>query len=256
MLSYSKISQLFAYVNSGIELAGPEFSLKGCAYAWAIATGKFKPGDRVLDVGGGVSRISGYIHERFGCECWVLDAFHEGGLPTVGKTEHGANPSVRYVLSNAGDYSNEMPNNYFDVVYSVSVLEHVPLERMRDVFMDMIRVTKPGGLLLHNLEICIQNYKLLPHPEWLRKFGRRIFRRVPFHLNSPDLLTVSSWRHFLRSLPSVTFLQQPDRFNELSMFLNPDTLYEPPSNFYNNPPVGSKEYKRIVSINFALIKEY
>jgi ubiquinone/menaquinone biosynthesis C-methylase UbiE len=67
------------------------------------------------------------------------------------KSEPGSQPSVRYFLANAGDYSREVPDDYFDVVYSVSVLEHVPADRMRDVFMDMIRVTKPGGLLLHNV---------------------------------------------------------------------------------------------------------
>jgi SAM-dependent methyltransferase len=42
----------------------------------------------------------------------------------------------------------DLPENYFDVVCSVSVLEEVPIETVRDILNHVARLLNPGGVLI------------------------------------------------------------------------------------------------------------
>ena len=53
------------------------------------------------------------------------------------------------------DCRAELPENYFDVICSVSVLEEIPIEAVQDVMCHAARLLKPGGALIgtHDLPI-------------------------------------------------------------------------------------------------------
>ena len=255
MLTYAKVSELFSYLEDGIPFA-KSCTLKGHAACWVSKNGAFTPGQRVLDVGGGRSSLAYYIQTTLGCEVWVLDDYdsseYDGWDPTELLQEY---PTVKYIFSKAGDFTAEIPDQYFDCIYSISVLEHIPSTMMHDVFLDMIRMLKPGGIMLHCIDLGLSNYMLLPHPELIRKMALRIARGRKFSLTTPDLLTVSSWRRFLRSLPSLSYLSAPSAFNELSILLDADTLYDPPLAFFLSPPEGmSKKYCRRYTLDVGMRK--
>ena len=52
-----------------------------------------------------------------------------------------------------GDFLSAIPENYFDCVFSVSVVEHFPDDAFPNVNADIFRVLKLGGLSVHSVDI-------------------------------------------------------------------------------------------------------
>jgi len=104
-------------------------------------------GKRILEVGGGNSRILPILTESN--ECWLADRFEGLGR---GPTDVPEMPGVRIVRDYVGDFSKELPDDYFDWVVSVSVLEHVPIERLHDFFSDCARLLRKGGHMAHAVD--------------------------------------------------------------------------------------------------------
>lgn len=125
----------------------------------------FPRGARILEVGGGYSRIIEAFRHYF--ECWNLDKFAgNGNGPTVPKVV----PGTHLVMDYLGNFNGELPDNYFDCVFSISTLEHVPEEQtvFNNIVDDIQRVLCPGGYSVHCFDIVIRNDNvwtngLLPH---------------------------------------------------------------------------------------------
>lgn len=122
-------------------------------------------GSRLLEVGGGDSRLIQFLKHRY--ECWNADKMEGLGSGPRRVKEKG----FRLVRSYIGDFSQELSADSFDFVFSISALEHTPqqdpglFERIR---ADLDRVLKPGGYSLHLFDVVlcpdrIRMNKLLPH---------------------------------------------------------------------------------------------
>jgi len=104
---------------------------------------------KILEIGGGESRVLplyGNVHE-----CWNLDKF-EGvgnGPRTVPIADY------RTVFDYIGAFNRDLPDNYFDFVFSISALEHVEedIDNFRNIVEDINRILKPGGHSLHLFDI-------------------------------------------------------------------------------------------------------
>ncbi|QJT09810.1 class I SAM-dependent methyltransferase [Oceanidesulfovibrio marinus] len=125
-------------------------------------------GAKVLEIGGGFSRLLEYLQDDV--EGWNLDKFEGWGN---GPTDIPKDTGFKIVPNYIGAYDKNIPDNYFDIVYSISVLEHINLEdeALDDVIQDMERVLKPGGFSVHcidcrfppNLAPDISNRRMLKH---------------------------------------------------------------------------------------------
>ena len=109
-------------------------------------------GARILDVGGGKSLIVGLLQNEY--ECWNVDKFE--GCGNGPKDIPQGNFKV--VRDYMGDFSLEIPDHYFDLVFSISVLEHVPdnplsWKRIRE---DMDRVLARKGYSLHCVDVTLR----------------------------------------------------------------------------------------------------
>lgn len=65
-------------------------------------------------------------------------------------------PNVHFVHGLLGDpqsLSGKLPENYFDLICSVSVLEEVPAEVMTKILSHCCRLLRPGGILLNTHDI-------------------------------------------------------------------------------------------------------
>ena len=105
---------------------------------------------RILEVGGGVCRTLRTFADRN--ECWNAEMFEGLG---AGPKKVIETPDVRNVLTYVGDFSPELPEAYFDVVFSVSVVEHVETDLLRDFFRDIARVLRPGGRTFHAIDVYL-----------------------------------------------------------------------------------------------------
>jgi len=101
------------------------------------------PKDRVLDLGCGNGRLYSLLKSK-NIEYIGVDSSRE--LIKIAKEENQeGNPKFLTVEA----LSLPFPDNYFDKIFSIAVLHHIPSEEFRLKFLEEIkRVLKPKGLLI------------------------------------------------------------------------------------------------------------
>jgi len=115
-----------------------------------------------------------------------------------------------------GDFDESVPSNYFDVVFSISVVEHVLNEKVEPFFADCCRILKPGGMMAHAIDVYIFNvpgnlerldlYRSAVETaglEWVKqpKIDRRAIFKTCFASNSDA--TMGAWNKIVPTLRSV-----------------------------------------------------
>ena len=96
-----------------------------------------------------------------------------------------------------GNFNRELPENYFDLVFSISTLEHVPEDEttFKNVCLDIDRVLRPNGYSLHCFDVIVKkdavwSNKLLP---FIFEYYNTLHKFVPFSelYDDPDLWSMS-----------------------------------------------------------------
>jgi hypothetical protein len=157
-ISLADLDRLYRYHVDNI--FGAEFGIKGFDYPWLLTSYDWRANLKVLDVGPAYSPMPVYLQNKYGCEVWAADDFgmtvddefwKRGNSPGEYVAQH---PEIRYVLERLGNpEKSSLPAGYFDVVYSLSVLEHVPARVMPAVWRHMDSLLKPGGEMLHAIDL-------------------------------------------------------------------------------------------------------
>ena len=137
-------------------------NIKGFDYAWIVTSRSWKAGDRVLDVGAGYSTLPTHLATHYDSEVWAVDDFGIGERDAFwsrGKhPQEWANtqPRVKYIFERIGQHQDSsLPQGYFDCIYSASALEHVPASQIRSVWQHLDQLLKPGGQMLHALDMAL-----------------------------------------------------------------------------------------------------
>jgi len=165
--SYSKRSHfsLFsgydfkAYANSRPDPETCDLKVYQDYLAFLFLKSNLPQAAKVLELGGGESRVLRHFAPDF--ECWNIDKC-EGmgnGLKRVDALGY------RMVYDYMGSFSSELPDSYFDCVFSISALEHTPEEQplRESIHADIQRVLKPGGLSFHCLDVVFNR----PFGHWI-----------------------------------------------------------------------------------------
>jgi hypothetical protein len=105
---------------------------------------------RILEIGGGDSRVLRGLDQSN--ELWNLDEFVGDGNGLINAVEI---PGVRLVRRKLGDFASELPDAYFDVCFSLSVIEHIPPAPLAAFWKDHARIMKPGGHALHTIDFYL-----------------------------------------------------------------------------------------------------
>ena len=153
-----------------------EHTLKEIQDTFILSLLKNVKGKRILEVGGGNSRVAQLLGQNN--EVWLIDGFEgkDGGpgkVPTL--------PGVKIVIGYMGQNLKEVPTNYFDYVFSISVIEHVMVQKYADCFRDIARVLAPGGRTIHAIDLYLYD----DPDEGERATGLKT--RLDMYLNTPAL---------------------------------------------------------------------
>lgn len=124
-------------------------SLKGIQDAWIVSKLKGIRGLRIMEMGGGDSRILPMLE---GNECWNIDKFEGNGQGPTSIDQPG---HVSVIPTFFGDFDPRLPE--VDMVFSISVVEHIPFEGYADVFKDIARCLKPGGITYHVVDLPLND---------------------------------------------------------------------------------------------------
>jgi FkbM family methyltransferase len=128
-------------------------------YNFIIAN--FPKGSKLLEIAGDNSNIIKALMSDY--ECWNVGKFEEAGNdPSPTGNAQGYNLVVDYI----GNFSSELPSNYFDFVFSISVLAHIPEDekKLKSICGDINRVLRPGGLSLHCVDSLLRKNDLFILP--------------------------------------------------------------------------------------------
>ncbi|MGK2955572.1 MAG: SAM-dependent methyltransferase [Solirubrobacterales bacterium] len=240
--SLATVQELFRYKAAGFELppfpgyTADQWGIKAHNRPWIHENGRWKKGQRVIELGGAYSRLPEWLGDTYGVEPWVGDDFGEAagepelwsrwGSPAELAERH---PTVTYRLENFGPESS-FPTGHFDRLFSVSTLEHIPFEQRLGVLKDAHRSLSPQGIELHTIDISI------PRP-W-KAFGAGLLERA--HLErllrrQPN--SIASWFGLLRaSGVDTSKVKMPNSIDLLDRQVladSPDVVYR----FY--PPVDA-----------------
>ena len=135
--------------------------LKSVQDAYAISKLMQVTGCRIAEIGGGNSRVLDKIKNNN--ECWNIDKFEGEGL---GPRDIKNIDNIKIVKSYIGDFSEELPEKYFDYVFSISVVEHVQENDLCEFFKDIERILKPGGMSFHAID-CYIGDEVSARPIWM-----------------------------------------------------------------------------------------
>ena len=116
---------------------------------------RFKPA-RVIEVGAGWNC---HFDQHFGpqLEYWMVDEASDIGWDKESREKFEQTTKKRqhthFVRGLLGSSLPELPDQSFDLVFSISVIEHVPPEAKNNFYKDMFRILKPGGFIAHSIDI-------------------------------------------------------------------------------------------------------
>ncbi len=114
-------------------------------YPWALEQAELRAGERVLDAGCGRSIFPLYLAAA-GMDVTALDLDLDDGL---------ARPLGLRVDWAPGDLTEmPLPDQTFDAVFCISVIEHLPDASIPRAVAELHRVLKPGGRLLLTTDFC------------------------------------------------------------------------------------------------------
>ena len=257
-ISMADTARLFEFLQGG--LFGSSFDLKGVDYPWILKAREWRKGERVLDVGAGFSPLPIEIARRYGCEVWAVDDFGAGaadefwerGKDPVAYAE--AHPEVHYVLERLGDErASSLPAESFDCIYSASTLEHVPPEDSGAVWRHMDRLLKPGGEMVHAIDIAFPTSRGLPHVLLAALFDRFFFL-APKRLRRRFLFeTPQNYVRFVAHWLNASTRAHLKRLNILNMVINPEIVLESPQHTYNRIIKDGKAGMRHFRVGTLLI---
>lgn len=243
---------------------GANFDIKGFDYPWIVSSRPWSSGDRVLDVGAAYSPLPIYLADTYGCEVWAVDDFGQSAddefwtrskNPEIHIKE---NPQVKYVVERLGDPDNSsLPTASFDCIYSASTLEHVPANLTEAVWLHMDRLLKPGGTMLHAVDIGLPTYRGI----W--SLGKALaietlYPVLPKSLKVKYLYhTPRNYARFVLSSLGVPLHKIKGNIDVVHMVINPEVMLEPPQWTYNRivkDNIRSHRHVRVTSLMFNVQK--
>ena len=172
--------EYFSWIDRKIIPPDRERGLKHVQDAYILSRIGQESRKRILELGGGDSRVFRKLAGRN--ECWNVDKFEGTG---AGPREIPDLPRVKIITAFMGDFSPQIPDNYFDYVISVSAIEHIPEKDLRNTFADCARVLKPTGMIIHAIDIYLFDKEDMAYPPALRT--RERIKTYLGYASRPDL---------------------------------------------------------------------
>jgi hypothetical protein len=133
--------------------------------------GSVERGGRLVEIGAGEPLVAGLL-SQLGYEVTVVDPYDgSGNGPLEFEQFQRAYPEVNFVrerFPSAQGLSSEVA-----CVYSISVLEHVPLEQVNSVIDASLDALAPGGSTIHAIDHVLAGWGTEAHRERLDQIVRR-----------------------------------------------------------------------------------
>ncbi len=153
-LSYATVRDFCDSFDHIHPLATANGDLKDVQRPWMLKAilGKVKPGSRVLEIGAGEPFVADLLN-RLGYEVWIVDPYDGSGNGPVDLAYFSAQcPAIRFIQAEFSDNLPALSESFFDCIYSISVLEHIPIPGLLGVAQGLKKYLKPDGVSIHAVD--------------------------------------------------------------------------------------------------------
>lgn len=136
----------------------------------------YQPESKVLEIGCGIGRILKHIRAK---ERWGLDISR--GMLEWATLYLAGQEGIHLIKTNGFDFSG-VPSDYFDLVYSLLVLQHINKRAGFNYMQETYRVLKPGGRFYFQLMNLLSE-------EGFRQFRAAVpvdYRYCPLYFYTPE----------------------------------------------------------------------
>jgi SAM-dependent methyltransferase len=159
-LGYATVRDFCDSADSLPQVCRLDGDLKNVQRPWMLKAvlGRVPAGGRLLEIGGGEPLVAGAL-EELGYQVTLVDPYQGAGNgPTAYEAYVRAFPRVRILRAELGPDPGLLAGESFDAVYSVSVLEHVPHDRLGPLFDAIRRHLRPGGQSVHCVDHVVEGW--------------------------------------------------------------------------------------------------
>ncbi len=139
---------------------GPQiYGSRHWEYPFAILAAELQPGMLCADVGCGRTPFTVYLASRPNIRVTGFDPdlFSERESPTAFGVSEDFIRSTGIEFRNSGMTQLDAPDNHFDRVFCLSVIEHLDADTARKGIREMARILKPGGRLILTVDVAIHD---------------------------------------------------------------------------------------------------
>ncbi|HEV7563458.1 MAG TPA: methyltransferase domain-containing protein [Solirubrobacterales bacterium] len=170
--SYGTVRDFADSIDQMPGLAGANFDMKDLQRCWMVKAilGNVEPGSRLLEIGAGEPLVAGTL-SRLGYDVVVVDPYDgSGNGPREYETFRTAYPDLRFVREQFPPQEDVGAD--FGAVYSISVLEHVPLDAIDAVMEDAkALLAAKGGCQIHAVDHVLAGWGAEEHLEKLQRIA-------------------------------------------------------------------------------------
>lgn len=161
-------------INRNIFSLQPNNDTRAFEYPWAFFSADFKPGMRVLEVGGGLSGFQ-FVLSKSGMHVTNIDpGMDRLGWPVNKETFSQLNSlfNTDVTLLNQGIEEARLEANSFDRAFCISVIEHMPPQTAKIALNKVYNTLRPGGMFILTIDLFLDVFPFTQKIENL--YGRNI----------------------------------------------------------------------------------
>lgn len=129
-------------------------TLRPLGYAQALNLIEENKFSKVLEIDPGTdSMIFNMLYGS--CELWGLQNTMSEYANSNARFEEYVkfHPDLRFFHGLLGESNPQLPQNYFDLIFSVTSIKNVPAERLSKFFEETYMLLRPGGIVFHSYDV-------------------------------------------------------------------------------------------------------
>ncbi len=171
-LSYATVEQYCDSVDHIGKLASMSGDLKDAQRPWMVKAilAAVPVGSRLLEIGAGEPTVA-HLLTRLGYEVTVVDPYDGSGNGPIDVQLFRRQYAPVEIVENRFDSAIEL-EGHWDCFYSISVLEHIPLDKIKHVFAGMQKFGRPGWKSIHAVDHVLLGAGAKYHHEMLNVVAR------------------------------------------------------------------------------------